>query len=154
MHRLIFLTGTETTATLLSGATYLLLKHPDKMEKLTREIRAAFSDDADMTLEKLASVEYLHACLEEGLRMYPPVPVGLPRVVPAGGRVVCGQAVPADTSVYLSHYAAYHSENNFALPDEFHPERFLHSEDPRFANDRMDAFNPFSNGPRNCLGKK
>lgn len=48
----------------------------------------------------------------------------------------------------MSHHAGH-----FALPEEFHPERWL-GEDPRFAHDRKEAFEPFSHGSRNCLGKK
>ena len=33
------------------------------------------------------------------------------------------------------------------------PERWLADADVRFANDKRDAVNPFSFGPRNCLGK-
>jgi len=45
---------------------------------------------------------------------------------------------------------------NFTLPDEFIPERWLDGEnkDKRFANDNSDVFQPFSVGPRNCIGKK
>lgn len=53
----------------------------------------------------------------------------------------------------LYHYAVYHSEKHFALPDEFHPERWLGDGDPRFANDDREAFQPFNLGPRNCIGR-
>ncbi|KAK7946942.1 cytochrome P450 [Apiospora aurea] len=46
----------------------------------------------------------------------------------------------------------YHHADHFAHPEEFHPERWL-GEDPRFAHDRKEAFEPFSHGSRNCLGK-
>lgn len=35
----------------------------------------------------------------------------------------------------------------------FIPERFL-GEDPRYANDCLSLMEPFSVGPRNCIGKK
>lgn len=148
--------GTETTATLLSGLTYYLCRNPDKMKRLVNEIRGAFTSVDDMSLKTLPRLEYLHACLEEALRIYPPVGIGLPRIVPPEGGEIDGHPLPPGQIVYFTHFAAYHSEKNFALPDEFHPERFLRgaSADPRFAKDKMEAFNPFSNGPRNCLGKK
>lgn len=44
-----------------------------------------------------------------------------------------------------------HSELNFAQPLEYRPERFL--ADPCFAHDKMDAFEPFSYGHADCLGR-
>jgi cytochrome P450 len=93
--------GTETTATLLSGLTWYLLKHPDTLEKLTHEIRTTFTSDADITIENLQRLKYLRACLEEGLRMYPPVPIGLPCLVPPQGAEVCGEWIPGGVRVPL-----------------------------------------------------
>lgn len=98
--------GTETTATQLSGLTYQLLKNPKTMEKLTAEIRAAFASREDITMQSLAQLEYLNACLEEGLRFYPPVAVGMPRITPEPGATVCGQFVPAGVSTCLRREAS------------------------------------------------
>lgn len=57
----------------------------------------------------------------------------------------------AQTSVSIPHVAAYRSPRNFTDPDTFIPERFL--EDPRFASDRKEVLQPFSFGPRNCIGR-
>ncbi|KAJ5664695.1 hypothetical protein N7462_011508 [Penicillium macrosclerotiorum] len=89
-----------------------------------------FADDKDMTFRSCATLPYLAAVIEESLRMYPPF-----------------------TVVACHHYATYHSSSNFALPDNFIPERWL-GKDARFDGDKKDALQPFSLGPRNCLGKK
>ncbi|KAH7061556.1 cytochrome P450 [Macrophomina phaseolina] len=143
--------GTETTATLLSGLTFLLLKHPDVLEKLVREVRNTFSTADDIDISSLARLEYLNACIEEALRIYPPAPIGFPRVVPKHGAFVGGQPVPAGISLAVSPFAAFHSEKNFHLADQFIPERWLG--DPRFGSDKRSVLQPFSYGPRNCLGK-
>lgn len=96
---LFMLAGTETTATELSGLTYLLLKNPDKMHRLTEELRRSFSSFDDMTMTNLSQLEYLSACIEEGLRYYPPVPVGPPRTTPKGGAFVCGRWTPGGVSL-------------------------------------------------------
>lgn len=95
--------GTETTATGLSGTLYHLMKNPDKMAMLIEEIRTEFPNEADISMEKLPQLKYLHACLEEGLRIYPPVPVGLPRVTPKEGATVLGEYVPPNVRVTISH---------------------------------------------------
>ena len=57
----------------------------------------------------------------------------------------------AQTVVVVQHYVTYHAESNFHRPDDFVPERFLG--DPDFASDKRDALQPFSVGPRNCIGR-
>ena len=58
-------------------------------------------------------------------------------------------------SVY--QLAAYSSPTNFNHPAHFIPERWLphtHSDYPKFAKpDQKDIFEPFSVGPKNCIGK-
>ena len=53
-------------------------------------------------------------------------------------------------------YGASRSKENFAQPHEFIPERWLNidklSASP-FAKDRADALQPFSLGPRSCIGQ-
>ena len=85
--------GTETTATLLSGVTWFLCKNPDVLQKLTAEIRG-LGDADQLTIANLQKLEYLHCCLEEGLRMYPPVPAASMRLVPKGGAIICDKSVP------------------------------------------------------------
>jgi len=54
--------------------------------------------------------------------------------------------------VSVSHWSAYQSEINFRDPKMFIPERWLG--DPRYDGDAKEVLQPFSIGPRNCLGKK
>ncbi|KAF2267484.1 cytochrome P450 [Lojkania enalia] len=145
--------GTETTATVLTGLTFYLLKNPDKLGRLQSEIRGAFEASEDMTLEKLVPLAYLNACIEEGLRLYPPVCLGLPRTVPKGGAMIEGLWVPGGVNVQVAQYAAYHSSTNFKNPKEFVPERWLPEGQAEYGQDHKDILNPFSYGPRNCLGK-
>lgn len=106
-----------------------------------------------MTFESLADCKYLNACLKEGLRVYPPVPIGSPRVIPAGGQQILGKWLPQDTRVSVHHYSTYHSKDNFVDPEKFVPERWLAGENTRYVNDVQDALQPFGWGHRNCLGQ-
>jgi cytochrome P450 len=146
--------GSETTATLLSGLSFLLLKNQHAYHCLKEELREAFQSSKDITLAKLAKLEYLNACIQEALRLYPPVPIGLPRFVPDQGATICGEFIPRGTSVYVSQYAAYHSEANFADPESFIPERWLPDTDTKFIKDDQRVLQAFSVGPRNCIGKR
>jgi len=144
--------GTETTATLLSGLTYYLLKSPGSMEKLVKEIRAAFTSTHDMSMEQLAALPYLAACIKEAFRVYPPVPLAVPRVTPDDGSTVAGHFIPPRTSLGVPQHAMYTLEKNFKMPYDYIPERWLG--DTRFDSDEKHALQPFSIGSRDCVGKK
>ncbi|TKA51466.1 hypothetical protein B0A49_13044 [Cryomyces minteri] len=170
--------GSETTATLMSGVTFLLLKYPECMQRLVEEIRGLFESNEDITIDGVNKATYMIAVLQEALRVYPPVPTGLPRNAPAGGdkhQWTLGarergfpvtrepqqlaasprrtdKTFTTQTTVYMSQYPANHSSRNFVDPDAFIPDRWLGT-DPRFDADKKVVVQPFSLGARNCLGK-
>jgi cytochrome P450 len=83
--RILVIAGSETTATLLSGTTYWLLKTPEAYRKVTEEVRKTFSNEQDITVMSVTSqLPFMLACLEEGFRMFPPVPSCLPRRTRSG----------------------------------------------------------------------
>ncbi|KAI1377472.1 cytochrome P450 [Hypoxylon crocopeplum] len=144
--------GSETTATLLSGLTYLFLKNPQVLQKLTRDVRESFKDANEITVTSVNQCRYLLACIEEALRIYPPSPQPHHRIVPPGGAVVNGQYLPEGVAVAIPIYAASRSPQNWTKPDSFIPERWL-GEDPQFSGDKRETSQPFSFGPRNCIGR-
>jgi cytochrome P450 len=63
-----------------------------------REIRSAFKKEDDITLSSVGNLSYLIAVFSEALRMYPPVPSGLSRKVPSGGKSLSGYYLPENVS--------------------------------------------------------
>ncbi|KAL2163757.1 hypothetical protein VTH06DRAFT_5816 [Thermothelomyces fergusii] len=147
---LLIIAGSETTASQLSGTTFYLLTNRDKYDKVASEIRSSFEREDDITLLSVNELKYMNAVLEEGFRMYPPAPVSFGRITPSKGAYIDGYWIPEKTIVSIPHLAAYHSETNFRNPDKFVPERWLG--DPEYANDVRAVLQPFSFGPRNCIG--
>ncbi|KAJ5524738.1 hypothetical protein N7494_011388 [Penicillium frequentans] len=148
--------GSETTATVLIGIMCYLVNEPDKLAIVTSEARQAFSSSADVTLGSVQDLPYLKAVIHEGLRLCPPVPWMLPRLVPEGGEVICGRWIPGGTPVSLQAYALNRDPNTFYDAISFHPERWLpeaSSSRSVFFNDDRRAVQPFSVGPRACLGQ-
>lgn len=86
--------GSETTATTLSCATYYLLKTPAIYSKATAEVRTKFARYEDINATAVSQLKYLHAVALEAMRVYPPLPLALPRVVPKGGDIVDGHFIP------------------------------------------------------------
>ncbi|KAK8042505.1 cytochrome P450 [Apiospora phragmitis] len=134
----IIVAGSETTATLLSGAIFLLARNRNKLAPLAKEVRCTFEKDDENYVE-LRQLSLIHVGI-------------LPRAVPKGGAAVAGHFVPEGTVVGVWQWAINHDERFWADPWEFHPERFLDN-DPRYQSDLLDAMQPFSTGPRNCIGK-
>jgi len=88
--------GSETTATALSGLTYYITTNPQALKRIQEEVRTAFETEDDITMTSTAQLKYLHACIEETLRCYPPVAETPPRVSP--GEYVSGHYIPKGVS--------------------------------------------------------
>lgn len=90
----LVLGGSETSATTLSGATFLLLTHPDVMKKLVHETRTSFQSADEITLFSVNKLTYMLAVIEESMRLYPPVVFTGWRTPPKGGGRVMGKFIP------------------------------------------------------------
>ena len=121
------------------------------LNKLTAEIRETFTSDDELKFENIIKLPYMNAVIEEGLRMFPSAPIGFVRTVPEGGDTVSGHWVPGGTTVSVGMWASTKSERNFKDPYIFRPERWMDKDN---ATDKLGASNPFSMGPRGCIGKK
>ncbi|KAI5917886.1 cytochrome P450 [Camillea tinctor] len=151
--------GTQLNTNVLSTATYLLLRHREKWDRLTEEIRTRFACDADITMQTTSNLPYLDAVINETLRIRHPTPINLPRVVPNDAAIVLnGQTIPKNVVVGINLHAIQNDSTFWIEPRKFNPERFLPATHPfhdsRFDDDVKDAFAPFSVGPRNCIGNR
>ncbi|KAI0195873.1 cytochrome P450 [Astrocystis sublimbata] len=141
--------GSETTATALSCIVYYLLRTPLVQQRLKNEIRTRYERYEEIASQTAVQLPYLRAVCLEGMRIYAPLPLGLPRVVPEGGDTVDGIMIPAGTVVSTNPVAAGLSSANWTDPHEFRPERWLGLN----KEDISDASQPFLLGPMGCLGR-
>lgn len=79
----------------------LLLRNKPILEKLKAEIRDNIKREEGLVIENLGKLQYLESCVLEALRIFPPVPVGLLRVVPPGGSDIDGRFIPEGVSLIL-----------------------------------------------------
>ncbi|CAG8975218.1 hypothetical protein HYALB_00004279 [Hymenoscyphus albidus] len=142
--------GGETTASTIAATLYYSTHTPGVMEKLVKEVRGRFASDSEIDIAEAKKLALVRAVIDETMRIHPAVPVGLPRIVPKGGRFIDGHFVPGGSWVSASQMSACLSPMNFFEPRKFHPERWLG--DKRFENDNRGVFFPFSLGKRNCIG--
>ena len=100
---LLIAAGTETVATVLPALAYLLATNPGTMVRATGEVRNAFDDETLIDFQSVSNLKYLSAVIDEALRLFPPVPEGLPRVTPPGGQLICDYWVPGGVGLISIH---------------------------------------------------
>ena len=65
---------------------FYCLNYPPALSRLKDEIRSVFADfDEIRSIQRLDSCQYLRACINEAMRLSPPVGAFLPREILAGG---------------------------------------------------------------------
>ncbi|KAL1708098.1 cytochrome P450 [Schizophyllum commune] len=120
------------------------------LARLRDELIDAFGD-LDPDYDTLMRLPYLGACVQEALRMVPPVAAGPPRTSGAADYTIIGHYIPKGTVVACPIYTMHRSADNFSDPDTFMPERWLGERSGLVHN--PEAFIPFSSGIGICLGK-
>jgi cytochrome P450 len=117
---LLMIAGSETTASLLSGVTYWLLKTPRALKKVTEEVRSVFERDEDIDFkEASARLPYMLACLDEALRIYPSIPLSLSRqTLPGAPTPVAGLMIPENVASLLP-FSLYNSLTSARLKSGF-----------------------------------
>lgn len=155
---LLIIAGSDTTSTAMSGTFFYLAHNPAALRKLCDEIRSTFSDIEEIvTGPTLSGCAFLRACIDETMRMTPPVAGVLPRQVLAGGLDVDGHHFPAGIELGVPIYAIHHNPEYFPQPFDYVPERWLADPSVNPMHDKLahaqSAYNPFSIGPRGCIGK-
>jgi len=135
-----------------------LLHHSSVRTRLTAEVRNAFSSLSDIrngpTLE---SCTYLQACINETMRLYPPIANHLPRHVQPGGLTVDNEFVPEGVHIGTVHYTLFRNPDYFPDPLTWRPERWIadaaHGTTVESVQQAQKAFFPFGAGPRVCVGQ-
>lgn len=141
----LFIAGHETTATGLAWALYALARDP----QLYARARAATDALAGRapTLADLESLEFLSCVFKEALRMYPPVYL-MARMADTDTSLA-GHPIPKRTIMIVSPYALHRRADLWPDPLRFDPDRFAAANAARLDD---DAFIPFGDGPRICIG--
>lgn len=160
--QLLIIAGADTTAIVLAGMLFYLVRRADVQARLAEEVLATFgSAEGIAPGAKLQSCKYLHAVISEGLRMTPPVAAVLDRQVLPGGAVIQGQFFPAGVNIGTSPYALGYNKDVFVDPFKFRPERWVVGEKGdagktvlrETVHEQERALSAFSAGSRGCVGK-
>jgi cytochrome P450 len=119
------------TSTSLAWVFERLMRNPEKLELAREEVLAG------------GEGSYVDAVIRETLRMRPPVPVVVRRLLEP--MALGGYELPAGTTVAPCIPLIHFSPEHYEAPQEFRPERFLGKPPPTY------AWIPFGGGTRRCL---
>jgi len=165
---LVIFAGSDTTKTVLSSLFFYLLRDPAKLAKLREEIDRFYPPGESVSSKHFQEMTYLDACINETLRLAPPVPSASPRDVgpnpnTSKGRTFGSYYFPEGTALGVSPFVLHRDPKNFSpFTEEYWPERWLIVQGSmklpssvrkaEFVHNSA-AFIPFSYGPANCVGK-
>jgi cytochrome P450 family 110 len=135
--------GHETSTATLAWAFQWILADPVLEDRLTAEIRAAWSG-GPLSHAALEQMPLLEATVLETLRMVPIVPI-VPRLC-ARELTLGDLTVPAGTYLTACAYLTQNDPEVHADPQVFRPERFLGRRPSPF------ELYPFGGGHRHCIG--
>lgn len=111
---LIVVAGSDTTAATLTCLFYHFATHPEVYKKLQREVDEFFADlgpdSHECESRSLGRLQYMQACIDESLRLFPAVPSGLQRQTPAQGIQIGDRWIPGNTIVMTPNYTLTRGE--------------------------------------------
>lgn len=123
----------------------MLALHQDIQQDFYNEICSVFGKNDAPEYEDIGSLKLGNAIINETLRMFPIVTV-IPKWAPQD-TTLGDIPIPAGSIVNLHVTGLHYNERFWKNPHEFNPHRFLNEYN-------KDAFIPFSDGARGCLGKR
>ncbi|KAK2031720.1 cytochrome P450 [Colletotrichum zoysiae] len=148
---LITVAGSDTVAATLTSLFFELAQKPDVYSRLREEIDDFFLQNAKPEHLTLSKLPYLQACIDETLRLHPPVPSGVQRMTPPEGMEIDGTFIPGSTIIQVPTYTMFRDERLFPKANEFIPERWTTRSE--MVKDPT-VFVPFSTGKYSCVGKQ
>lgn len=121
--------------------------------RLQAELDAAIPAGADIaTHAQVKNLKFLRRCIDESMRLHSTSALGLPRIITSElGVEFDGQHFPQGSVLSVPSYTI-HRDADVWGPDveDFNPDRWLPE---NLTEQQKISFNPFSYGPRACVGQ-
>eukprot|EP00879_Flechtneria_rotunda_P008249 GHRR01008642.1.p1 GENE.GHRR01008642.1~~GHRR01008642.1.p1 ORF type:complete len:326 (+),score=85.52 GHRR01008642.1:795-1772(+) len=147
------LAGSDTTASTLAFCLHEIAQRPGVLATVQQELQQALGDKpADqLDADAFQSLPYLTGCINETLRLFPAA-VATARL--AARDEVCGEhLVPAGSILILDIYNLHRNPHFWPRATEWLPERWMPNKQSSLGPQHPNAFQPFSVGPRSCIGR-
>ncbi|KAK4481533.1 hypothetical protein RD792_012434 [Penstemon davidsonii] len=143
----LLLAGTDTTAVTMEWAMDLLLNHPNVLKKARAELDYHVGHNCLVEEPDLSKLPYLQGIVNEALRLYPAVPLLVPRE--SSNDCTIGRFdVPSKTMLLVNAWSIHRDPKLWDDPESFKPERYDGLEDEAYKLKLI----PFGLGRRRCPG--
>ncbi|MCA9925913.1 MAG: cytochrome P450 [Anaerolineales bacterium] len=140
-----YFAGIDTVASSLSFLVYTVLKHPQVLAQVRKEVEQVFANGTP-SLTDLKDMETLHGAAVETLRMYPVAPF-TPRVTKEPFEFH-GYQVEAESEIFFAQTVTHYLPEFYPKPHRFDPMRFAKGA----GRGVPGAFAPYTLGAHLCLG--
>ncbi|BET01583.1 unnamed protein product [Nesidiocoris tenuis] len=141
------LAGFDTTKYSLACMLLELAMHPEEQEIAREEVRK-MNDLHGVDADSLKSMEYLEACMKEGLRLHSPLN-SLVRICTKTCSLN-GHTVNPGDKVFISIDGIHLDPSNYGEPEKFKPSRWLDDEN----RPQSGTYLAWGYGPRTCIGMR
>ncbi|XP_066156670.1 cytochrome P450 6A1-like [Euwallacea fornicatus] len=148
---IIYLGGYETSSSTTCFAMYELASNPEIQEKLREEILDSLrKNDNQVTYESISEMQYLDKVFKETLRKYP-VLSSLTRGCTEDYVIDSTVTLKKGTRLLIPVMGLHWDPDFYPNPEQFNPENFSPE---KIASRPENAYIPFGDGPRLCLGMR
>ncbi|XP_039183341.1 cytochrome P450 2J2-like isoform X3 [Crotalus tigris] len=135
----LFFAGTETTASFLQWALFLMVVYPDIQDKVYKEMETVLGFCDSICYEDRWKLPFTHAVVQEILRLKYILLFSVPRQTVTNVNT-CGLFIPEGTFILMDLYSVLHDPKQWEKPEEFNPNHFL-DKDGNFM--KREEFVPF-----------
>ena len=164
----LLVAGHETTASVLTWATFALSQAPDVLARLQEELDSVLGGRAP-TYDDAMALPLTRRVLAETLRLYPAPPLLIRRALADDANVPRGLTLREGQDIFIGVWNIHRDPELWENPEVFDPDRWLRptsnpgvedwagykpNPDSLYPNETQAdfAFMPFGGGARRCIG--
>ncbi|KAI3675986.1 hypothetical protein L1987_85582 [Smallanthus sonchifolius] len=145
----VFSGGTDTTSASIEWTLSELIRHPNIMKKVQKEVTELGKGRSMITEDDIEHMPYLKAVFKETMRLHTPLPLLVPHEAMDDVKVM-GYDLKKGTQLMINAWAIARDPSIWEDADMFKPERFLNSS-VDFKGFHYELL-PFGSGRRGCPG--
>jgi cytochrome P450 len=148
-------TGAFPTASTINVTLLYVSANPQIWKALLTELETAISKgliSSPIRNSEIEHLPYLQACIDESMRLNPPIVQLRERVVPAGGDTIGDTFIPGGTKIGINLGGLCRNPCFGEAPETYRPERWLEADAERLVEMKKLHGLLFGHGSTKCLG--